>query len=186
MHDAEHAGDDTTSVVVPEQGGCQDEGAAVDGGVLVVSGREPAPVCEAVECSLDDVAAAVGVAVVGDGRPPRQPRRLRVGLLVVGFGGSRCRSRGLAGVSLVGQNTVGPGARSPERSPDPQAGEQWQHHRSIAGPARGEPDDQRAATAVDRRVDLRAQVSSWKPVISQAAVAISSRRPARGASACRG
>jgi hypothetical protein len=42
MHDAEHAGDDTTSVVDPEQGGCQDEGAAVDGGVLVVSGREPA------------------------------------------------------------------------------------------------------------------------------------------------
>jgi hypothetical protein len=45
----------------------------------------------------------------------------------------------------------------PERSPDPQAGEQWQHHRSIAGLARGEQDDQQAATAVDRGVDLRAQ-----------------------------
>jgi hypothetical protein len=66
MHDTEHAGDDTTQVVDPEQGGCQDEGAAVDGGVLVASGREPAPVFEAVESSLDDVAAAVGVAVVGD------------------------------------------------------------------------------------------------------------------------
>lgn len=48
MLDTEHAGDDTTQVVDPEQGGCQDEGAAVDGGVLVVSGREPAPVLEAV------------------------------------------------------------------------------------------------------------------------------------------
>ena len=66
MHDTEHAGNDTTQVVDPEQRGCQDEGAAVDGGVLVVSGREPAPVFEAVERSLDDVAAAVGVAVVGD------------------------------------------------------------------------------------------------------------------------
>jgi hypothetical protein len=47
MLDTEHAGDDTTQVVDPEQGGCQDEGAAVDGGVLVVSGREPAPVFEA-------------------------------------------------------------------------------------------------------------------------------------------
>jgi hypothetical protein len=60
MRDAEHAGDDTTSVVDPEQGGCQDEGAAVDGGVPVVSGREPAPMFEAVEGSLDDV------ALVGD------------------------------------------------------------------------------------------------------------------------
>lgn len=31
MHDSEHAGDDTTQGVDPEQGGCQDEGAAVDG-----------------------------------------------------------------------------------------------------------------------------------------------------------
>jgi hypothetical protein len=59
-------GDDTTSVVDPELGGCQNEGTAVDRGVLVVSGREPTPVFEAVECSLDDVAAAVVVAVVGD------------------------------------------------------------------------------------------------------------------------
>jgi hypothetical protein len=77
------------------------------------------------------------------------------GLLVVGFGdhhadpaGSQVGPDRARGVGLVGQNTVGPGARSPERSPDPQAGEQWQHHRSIAGLARGEPDDQRAATAV--------------------------------------
>jgi hypothetical protein len=42
--DTEHAGDDTTQVVDPEQGGCQDEGAAEDGGVLVVSGRESSPV----------------------------------------------------------------------------------------------------------------------------------------------
>jgi hypothetical protein len=37
------------------------------------------------------------------------------------------------------------------------AGEQWQHHRGIAGLARGEQDDQPAATAVDRGVDLGAQ-----------------------------
>jgi hypothetical protein len=41
--DTEQAGDDTTQVVDREQGGCQDGGAAVDGGVLVVSGREPTP-----------------------------------------------------------------------------------------------------------------------------------------------
>lgn len=103
LHDTEHAGDDTTQVVDPKQRGCPNETAAVDGGVLVVSGREPAPVFEAVERTLDDVTAAVGVAVVGDW----------------------------------------PGARSPERSPDAQAGEQWQHHRSITGLARGEQDDQR-------------------------------------------
>jgi hypothetical protein len=34
----------------------------VDAGVLIVSGREPAPVFEAVERSLDDVAAAIGVS----------------------------------------------------------------------------------------------------------------------------
>ena len=54
MLDTEHAGDDTTQVVDPEQGGCQDEGAAVDGGVLVVSGREPAPVFEAVEMARSE------------------------------------------------------------------------------------------------------------------------------------
>ena len=54
MHDTEHAGDDTTSVVDPDKCGWQDKGAAVDGGVLIVSGREPAPVFEAVECSLDE------------------------------------------------------------------------------------------------------------------------------------
>jgi len=73
-----------------------------------------------------------------------------VGLLVVGFGdhaadpaGSQVGADRARGVGLVGQNTVGPGARSPERSPDAQAGEQWQHHRGIAGLARGEQDDQR-------------------------------------------
>jgi hypothetical protein len=35
MHDTEHAGDDTTSVGEPEQGGCQNEGAAVDDGVTL-------------------------------------------------------------------------------------------------------------------------------------------------------
>jgi hypothetical protein len=34
------------------------QGAAVDGGVLVVSSRQAAPVCEAVEGTFDDVAAA--------------------------------------------------------------------------------------------------------------------------------
>jgi hypothetical protein len=67
--------------------------------------------------------------------------------------GSQVGADRARGVGLVGQNTVGPGARSP----DAQAGEQWQHHRSIAGLPRGEQDDQRAATAVDRGVDLRAQ-----------------------------
>jgi hypothetical protein len=47
--DTEHAGDDTTQVVDPEQRGCQDEGAAVDGGMLVVSGREPVRRSEAGE-----------------------------------------------------------------------------------------------------------------------------------------
>jgi hypothetical protein len=41
MLDTEHGGDDTTQVVDPEQGGCQDEGATADGGVFVVSGRDP-------------------------------------------------------------------------------------------------------------------------------------------------
>jgi hypothetical protein len=54
MLDTEHAGEGTTSVGEPVEGGCQNGAAAVDGGVLVVSGREPAPVFEAVECSLDD------------------------------------------------------------------------------------------------------------------------------------
>ena len=44
MLDTEHAGDDTTQVVDPEQGSCQDEGTAVDGGLLVVTGkRSPRP-----------------------------------------------------------------------------------------------------------------------------------------------
>ena len=37
MLHTEHAGDDTTQVVDPEQGGCQDEGAAVDTRVGVLS-----------------------------------------------------------------------------------------------------------------------------------------------------
>jgi hypothetical protein len=55
LHDTEHAGDDTTQVGEPEQGGGQDDGAAIDGGVLVVSGREPAPMLAAVERSFDEV-----------------------------------------------------------------------------------------------------------------------------------
>ncbi len=43
MHGTEHAGDDTTPVGEPEQGGSQDETASIDDGVLVVSGRKAAP-----------------------------------------------------------------------------------------------------------------------------------------------
>lgn len=61
----------------PEQHGCEDEAAAVDDGVLFVSGGQPAPVFEAVEGAFDDVASAVGGAVVGTGRPSDEPMRLR-------------------------------------------------------------------------------------------------------------
>jgi hypothetical protein len=71
-----------------------------------------------------------------------------VSFLIIGFGdhaadpaGSQVGADRARGGGLVGQNTVGPGARSPEPSPDAQAGEQWLHHRSIAGLARGEQDD---------------------------------------------
>ena len=75
MHDSEHAGDDTTQVVDPEQGGCQDEGAAVDGSMLVVSGREPAPVFEAVESSLDDERSKRGeIRITELTRPPTGKR----------------------------------------------------------------------------------------------------------------
>jgi hypothetical protein len=41
-------------------GGGQDDAAAVDDGVLVVSGGESVPVLDEVEGTFDDVAAAVG------------------------------------------------------------------------------------------------------------------------------
>ena len=66
LHDTEHAGDDTTSVGEPDEGGSQDETASIDAGVLVVSSRKAAPMLEAVEGTFDDVAAAVGVLVVAD------------------------------------------------------------------------------------------------------------------------
>jgi hypothetical protein len=49
-------------------------------------GGQPAPVFEAVEGAFDDVASAVGGAVVRPGRPPDEPDALAVGLLVVGLG----------------------------------------------------------------------------------------------------
>jgi hypothetical protein len=64
LHDTEHAGDDTTSVGEPDEGGGQDETASID--ELVVSSRKAAPMLEAVESTFDDVAAAVGVLVVAD------------------------------------------------------------------------------------------------------------------------
>jgi len=117
----------------------------------------------AVEGTFDAVTAAVGVAVEADRAAAAGAAATAMGFLVIGLGdhaadpaGSQVGADRARGVGLVGQNTVGPGARSPERSPDA-AGEEWQHHRSTAGLARGEQDDQRAATAVDREVELRAQ-----------------------------
>ena len=46
LHDTEHAGDDTTSVGEPDEGGGQDETASIDDGVLVVSCRKAAPMLE--------------------------------------------------------------------------------------------------------------------------------------------
>jgi hypothetical protein len=107
-------------------------------------------------------ASREGLERVDAGRPADEVRAQLADRLAVLAG-----RHGLADVALEARRTAWrsgpsrartpPGARSPERSPDPQAGEQWQHHRSIAGLARGEQDDQRAATAADCGVDLRAQ-----------------------------
>lgn len=118
--DTEDAGDDTTQVVDPEQGGCQDETASIVGGVLVVSSRKAAPMLEAVEGTFDDVAAAVGVLVVADRAAAARAAATAMGFLVVGFGdhaadpaGSQVGADHARGVGLVGQNTVGPGAGHP-------------------------------------------------------------------------
>ncbi len=58
LHDTEHAGDDTTSVGEPEQGGGQDETASRDDGVLVVSSRKAAPMLEAVEGTFNGLIAS--------------------------------------------------------------------------------------------------------------------------------
>lgn len=57
LHDTQHAGDDTTSVGEPDEGGSQDETASIDDGVRVVSSRKAAPMLEVVEGTFDDVAA---------------------------------------------------------------------------------------------------------------------------------
>ena len=79
---------------------------------------------------LDDVTAAVGVLVVADRAAAAGAAATAMGFLVIGFGdhaadpaASQVGADRARGVRLVGQNTVGPGARSPERSPDAQAGE---------------------------------------------------------------
>ena len=130
LHDTEHAGDHTTSVGAPDDGGGQDEIASMDDGVLVVSSRKAAPMLEAVEGTFDDVAAAVGVLVVADRAAAAGAAATAMGFLVIGFGdhaadpaGSQVGADRARGVGLVGQNTVGPGARSPEWSPDAKAGE---------------------------------------------------------------
>ena len=85
---------------------------------------------EAVEGRFDDVAAAVGVFVVADRATAAGAAATAMGFLVIGFGdhaadpaGSQMGADRALGVGLVGQNTVGPDARSPGRSPDAQAGE---------------------------------------------------------------
>jgi hypothetical protein len=114
---------------------------------------------ETAEATFDDGAAAVGVAVVADRAAAAGTAAKATGFLVIGFGdhaadpaGAQVDADRARGVGLVGQNTAGPGARSLERSPDAQAGELVAAPRSIAGLARGEQDDQRAAAAVDRGV----------------------------------
>ena len=42
MHETEHAGNDTTSVGEPDEGGGQDETASIDDGVLVAADRAAA------------------------------------------------------------------------------------------------------------------------------------------------
>jgi hypothetical protein len=55
------------SLFEPEHDGGENDAPAVDRGVLVVAGRQAAPVLDPVEGSLDDVAILVGVDVKVDG-----------------------------------------------------------------------------------------------------------------------
>jgi hypothetical protein len=123
LHDTEHAGDDTTSVGEPDEGGGQDETASIHDGVLVVSSRTAAPMLEAVEGTFDDVAAAGGVLVVADRAAAAGATATAMGSLVIGFGdhaadpaGSQVGADRARRVGLVGQNTVGPGAPISEAS----------------------------------------------------------------------
>src|ERR1035437_5722913 len=153
---------------LPHGRGCEDDSAAVDNGVLVVSGGEAAPVLDQGEGSFDNVAAAVGDGVVADGPSAGGAASDAVAFLVVGFGDHagdaalpQVGADRAGGVRLVAEHPIrtGPGSSWPDaRNVD--RGEHGQAHRSVAGLARGEQDGQRPATAVDRGVSLRTRAAT--------------------------
>ena len=119
LHDTEHAGDNTTSVGEPDEGGGQNEFASIDDGVLIVSSRKAAPMLEAVEGTFDDVAAAVGVLVVADRAAAAGAAATAMGFLVMGFGGQLPipRLAGGRGSRARSKPCRPEHCRPPERSP---------------------------------------------------------------------
>ncbi len=81
LSDRRDRGLGVTDFLGPPQPGddCRDGGpCSVDDGVLLVASGQAAPLLERVEGPFDDVAPLVGLVVGFGGRPPSEPRRLRL------------------------------------------------------------------------------------------------------------
>lgn len=123
---------------------------------------------EDVESALDDVAALVGLGVVGDRATTLGAAALAVGDLIIAFGDDGLDAApaqqlavGPGRVSLVTQRPVGPGAwPAPTQARYPQGVHHVLEHRGVPALPGPEQHHQRPHVPVAQVVDLRRQAAA--------------------------
>jgi hypothetical protein len=155
-------------VLEPVDDGGEHDGAAVGDGVLVVAAGDAAPVLDAVEEALDDVAALVVLDVVADRSAAGAAAASSVadlvgwlwddGLDASGAQQSTVRARG---VGLVASDRLWGGPGSARSAPgDPQLCEQQRQDSAVTGLTRSKDEREQPAASVDEGVALGAQPSA--------------------------
>jgi hypothetical protein len=149
------------------EGSGEAEPGVVVAGSLVTSHRDPAPLLELVEVSLDDVAAAVAVPLlVAEVDWPSSPPAA-VGDLIVAFrdrrGGTSLAQPGpirTGGVALVREHAIGASTRATRRSGNTDLLKCLGQNACVGGLARGKDERQRPALPVEDQMVLGRQATA--------------------------
>lgn len=143
------------------------ESREVDGGGLVVSGGQAAPLLELVDAALDGVAPLVGLTVERRRAAPEAAQPLAIGDLVGGLRDHRpdpapteMGANRAGRVRLVREDYVGCRPGSADRSRNPNPCHDLCEFGCVTGLARSNDERERSAAAVGREVDLRGQAAA--------------------------
>lgn len=138
------------------------ESGQVDGGGLLVAGRDAPPLLQAVDAPFDGVALLVSLAVEGWWPAASAASAEPVSALVCGDGDhgpdaalAKLFADGPGGVRLVSQDHIRPGAGPSSRTGNPQAGHDLGEGRCVTGLSGGEDERERPAAGIGGEVDLR-------------------------------